>query len=104
VIRRGEVRAAGTSAVGLRTMLVLSDDQYNTAPYGVVVAVRVSTSEPPGLAPAVRITDGEGVVGWVLPDTLMQVPKKWFKDPLGTVGPETMANIVRTLRIVLDIT
>jgi mRNA interferase MazF len=96
VLRRGEIwRINGARA---RFGLVISSDVYNGTDVPIVVVAEVVEEEMLRDSP-LAVPMGPWVV---MPDRLSSPMKKWFSECVDYADTDTMNQVSRALRIILD--
>ena len=89
-----------------RPALVVSNDQFNTGPAGLVVVVPFTTVERDRMPLRVRVDPPDGGLkqtSWALCEAVRSISTQRLDNHLGNVSPRTLAAVVYRLRAVLDL-
>jgi mRNA interferase MazF len=109
--QRGEIwitdfgATRGREQSGRRPALVISADDYNRSPSGLVVVMPI-TSRPPKVPWHVEVSAGEGGLktsGSILCDHLRSVSVDRLVTSLGTVRYPTLEEVERLIRFLLEV-
>ncbi len=110
--RRGEVwlvdfnPVVGHEQAGRRPALVLSDDQFNASPAGLVAVLPITSKPRNGLVTRVHIRPPEGGLSmdsWVIGEQTRTVSSNRLDRRLGTVLPVTMQRVEDIVRMILGL-
>jgi mRNA interferase MazF len=111
VAARGEVwlvdlnPTRGDEQHGRRPALIVSTDQFNTGPAGLVVVVPMTTRQR-NVPLHVRVEPPEGGVretSFAKCEDVRSISSERLETRWGTVSPQTMAVVADRLRILLDL-
>lgn len=111
MIFRGEIWFAdleplpGHDQGGRRPVLVLSHNLFNNGPADLVIALPI-TSRQRNLRTRVEIAPTEGGLvspSYVICESVRSISKERMSRRLGTVSPDTMAEVEDRMRILLGI-
>jgi mRNA interferase MazF len=95
----------GHERAGRRPALVVSADTLNRAAAGVVIVLPM-TSKAKGIRSHIGVVAGEGGLAkrsYIKCEDIRSVSTLRLSKRLGCVGPTTMAQVERVLRILLEI-
>lgn len=108
---RGDVRSVnldptlGREQAGTRPALVLSVDKFNHGPADLVVVLPI-TSRNKGQPLHVELTPPDGglhLPSFIKCDDIRSISKQRLKRFHGTVSPQTMAEVEKRMRILLNL-
>lgn len=108
---RGEVWLAdldptrGREQHGRRPVLILSATAFNHGPAGLVVVIPI-TSRDKGIALHVRVTPPQGGLqteSFIKTEDLRSISVERLGRRLGTVSPQTLAEVDDAVRILLEL-
>ena len=91
----------GHEQAGRRPGLIVSADEFNTGPAGLLVVLPI-TSKEKKIALHVEIAPPEGGLrsrSWVKCEDVRSVAKERLSRKLGTVNPQTLAQVEHRLRM-----
>jgi mRNA interferase MazF len=90
-----------------RPAVILSTDQFNNGPAGLVVVVPLTTTERQRMPLRVRIDPPEGGLthtSWALCEAVRSLSRERLSgEPWGTVSARTLATIAYRVRALLDL-
>jgi mRNA interferase MazF len=90
-----------------RPALIVSNDQFNNGPAGLVVVVPLTTTERARMPLRVRIDPPEGGLretSFALCEAVRSISKeRLLGEPLGTISPRSLASVAYRVRALLDL-
>jgi mRNA interferase MazF len=95
----------GREQAGTRPALVLSVDKFNHGPAGLVVVLPITSHDKkqPIHVPVKPPEGGLSMLSFIKCEDIWSVSKQRLKQFLGAVSNETMAEVERRLRILLNL-
>jgi mRNA interferase MazF len=109
--RRGDVWLVGLDPTrgheqaGVRPALVLSADEFNASPAGLLTILPI-TSKPRTLRTRVEVQPPEGglsIVSYVICEQTRTISTDRLVKPLGMVRPATMTKVADIVRVLLGL-
>jgi mRNA interferase MazF len=95
----------GREQAGMRPALVVSVDKFNHGPADLVIVLPItSKNKNQPLHVPIRPPDGGlSVLSFIKCDDVRSVSKQRLRQPYGKVSAQTMADVERRLRILLNL-
>lgn len=90
-----------------RPALIISNDQFNNGPAGLIVVVPLTTTERPRMPLRVRIDPPEGGLhetSFALCEAVRSISKdRLLGQALGTISPRSLASVAYRVSALLDL-
>ncbi len=97
--------AVGREQAGVRPALVVSVDKFNHGPADLVVVLPITSKNKnqPIHVPVKPPEGGLSTISFIKCDDIRSVSKQRLKQFYGTVSAQTMAEVEKRIRILLDL-
>ena len=95
----------GREQAGVRPALVISVDKFNHGPAGLVIVLPITSKNKnqPIHVPVKPPEGGLTMISFIKCDDIRSVSKQRLKEFYGTVSAQTMADVEKRIRILLNL-